>query len=106
MAIIIDKRSRAALFRTRLREAMTVQQATQSGLARAIGVDRSTVSQLLTDDGARLPNAQVVAQCASELGVSADWLLGSGWPSRWEAISPSFLPATSNHHGLLLLSEE
>lgn len=53
-----------------------MKQATQSGLARAIGVDRSTVSQLLTDDGARLPNAQVVAQCASELGVSADWLLG------------------------------
>ncbi|MCF2869957.1 helix-turn-helix domain-containing protein [Octadecabacter sp. G9-8] len=76
MSIIIDKRTRATLFRTRLRDAMTVKQATQSGLARAIGVDRSTVSQLLTDEGARLPNAQVVAQCAAQLGVSADWLLG------------------------------
>ncbi|MEJ6640542.1 MAG: helix-turn-helix transcriptional regulator [Octadecabacter sp.] len=76
MVIIIDKRDRASLFRTRLRDAMATKQATQSGLARAIGVDRSTVSQLLGDGGARLPNAQVVAQCAAELGVSADWLLG------------------------------
>ncbi len=76
MVIIIDKRDRASLFRTRLRDAMANKQATQSGLARAIGVDRSTVSQLLGDGGARLPNAQVVAQCAAELGVSADWLLG------------------------------
>jgi len=72
----LDKRDRADLFRTRLREAMTTQGATQSGLARDIGVDRSTVSQLLTGDGARLPNAQVVAGCAGTLGVSADWLLG------------------------------
>jgi len=72
----IDKRARALLFRTRLREAMSTQNATQSGLARAIGVDRSTVSQLLKGDGARLPNAQIVAGCAYALGVSADWLLG------------------------------
>ena len=76
MVIIMNKRDRASLFRTRLRDAMATKQATQSGLARAIGVDRSTVSQLLGDGGARLPNAQVVAQCAAELGVSADWLLG------------------------------
>ncbi len=48
----------------------------QSALARGIGVDRSTVSQLLTGDGARLPNAQVVGECAAFLKVSADWLLG------------------------------
>jgi len=73
---IDDKRGRAQLFRTRLQGAMTTQGSTQSGLARAIGVDRSTISQLLTGDGARLPNAQVVAGCAAALGVSADWLLG------------------------------
>ena len=72
----IDKRTRAALFRSRLGDAMTQRAATQSGLARAIGVDRSTVSQILTGDGARLPNAQVVAGCALALGVPADWLLG------------------------------
>lgn len=72
----IDKRDRAAGFRDRLTKAMETRGESQSGLARAIGVDRSTISQLLTDGGARLPNAQVVAECAAALSVSADWLLG------------------------------
>ncbi|NVO55482.1 helix-turn-helix transcriptional regulator [Rhodobacteraceae bacterium B1Z28] len=71
----IDKRDRAAQFRLRMARAMEDRHISQSALARSIGVDRSTVSQLLTDDGARLPNAHVVGSCASALGVSADWLL-------------------------------
>ncbi|WP_208348464.1 helix-turn-helix domain-containing protein [Pseudaestuariivita rosea] len=72
----LDKRNRAKLFRDRLADAMTDKQMNQSQLARAIGVDRSTISQLLNDDGTRLPNAQVVGECASALGISTDWLLG------------------------------
>jgi transcriptional regulator with XRE-family HTH domain len=72
----LDKRTRADLFRARLSEAMRLRATNQSALARAIGVDRSTVSQLLKGPGARLPNAQVVGECARALGVSADWLLG------------------------------
>src|SRR5690606_37440 len=72
----IDKRDRSSLFRDRLSRAMAEKSVTQSGLARSVGVDRSTISQLLAGPGARLPNAQVVAECASALGVSADWLLG------------------------------
>lgn len=72
----LDKRARAALFRDRLRAAMAQGGTTQAALARAIGVDRSTVSQLLDQAGVRLPNAQVAAECAGALGVSADWLLG------------------------------
>ena len=72
----IDKRDRAALFRARLSQAMARVRATQSGLARRAGVDRSTLSQILKDDGARLPNAQLVAEVAAALGVSTDWLLG------------------------------
>ncbi|MDT8854103.1 helix-turn-helix transcriptional regulator [Paracoccaceae bacterium Fryx2] len=75
MSEMIDKRDRAALFRTRLVEAMAVRGQTRSGLARATGVDRSTISQLLAD-GKRLPNAQLAADCAQALGISADWLLG------------------------------
>lgn len=71
-----DKRDRAALFRARLGEAMRERAMSQSALARAVGVDRSTVSQLVKGAGARLPNAQVVGECAAALGVSADWLLG------------------------------
>ena len=71
-----DKRDRAQLFRARLLQAIEEKHTNQSALARAAGVDRSTVSQLLKDQGARLPNAQLVAECAAHLGVSADWLLG------------------------------
>ncbi len=53
---------------------------TQSALARATGVDRSTISAILAP-GPRLPGAQLAADCAQALGVSADWLLGlSGRP--------------------------
>lgn len=55
---------------------MAERKETRSGLARRIGVDRSTVSQLLNPRTTRLPNAQVVAECAGALGVSGDWLLG------------------------------
>ncbi len=72
----MDKRHRASLFRDRLGQVMAQAGTTQAGLARSIGVDRSTVSQLLDPGGARLPNAQVAAECAAALGVSADWLLG------------------------------
>ena len=71
-----DKRARSAQFRARLDRALRDAGMSQSALARAVGVDRSTVSQLLSVGSARLPNAQVVAECATALGVSADWLLG------------------------------
>ena len=77
---VLDKRDRAQLFRTRLAEAMAGRAVTQSALARRAGVDRSTISQLLVSDK-RMPNAQLAADCAEALGVSADWLLGlSGRP--------------------------
>ena len=72
----IDKRDRASLLRDRLSRAMAEKGVSQSALARRVGVDRSTISQLLAGSGARLPNAQVVAECARSLSVSADWLLG------------------------------
>ncbi len=73
---MIDKRDRSELFRRRLGEALRRRGLSQSALAREVGIDRSTVSQLLTLSGDRLPNAQVAAECARALGVSADWLLG------------------------------
>ncbi|MDU8942134.1 helix-turn-helix domain-containing protein [Ovoidimarina sediminis] len=71
-----DKRDRAARFRRRLLQAMTEAGLSQSALARSVGVDRSTISQLVSSNIVRLPNAQVVAECAATLGISADWLLG------------------------------
>ncbi len=75
MSEMIDKRDRATLFRLRLTQALAERGLSQSALARATGVDRSTVSALL-GSGKRLPNAQLAADCAQALGVSADWLLG------------------------------
>ena len=71
----MDKRDRAGLFRARLAEAMADKGMSRAALARAVGVDRSTLSQLLSA-GTRLPNAQLAADCAQALGISADWLLG------------------------------
>jgi transcriptional regulator with XRE-family HTH domain len=76
----VDKRDRAPIFRARLAEAMAARSLTQAELARLTGVDRSTISALL-QSGTRLPNAQLAADCARALGISADWLLGlSGRP--------------------------
>ncbi|MDZ4068670.1 MAG: helix-turn-helix transcriptional regulator, partial [Tabrizicola sp.] len=76
----IDKRDRAPQFRARLAEAMAARKMSQAELARQTGVDRSTISALL-QDGTRMPNAQLAADCARALGISADWLLGlSGRP--------------------------
>lgn len=72
----MEKNNRAALFRTRLTEAMAQRGMTQSALARATGVDRSTISQILSATSDRLPGAHLAADCAAALQISADWLLG------------------------------
>ncbi|MGL4280444.1 MAG: helix-turn-helix domain-containing protein [Albidovulum sp.] len=98
----IDKRDRATQFRDRLSRALADRGMTQSGLARAVGVDRSTISQLLGDQGARLPNAQVVAECAAALGVSADWLLGlSERPERLADLLATSLTMTEAPRALI-----
>ena len=76
MQNLFTKSYRAELFRERLQQAMKESGSNQSHLSREAGVDRSTISQLIKSDGPRLPNAHLIAQCASVLGVSADWLLG------------------------------
>jgi transcriptional regulator with XRE-family HTH domain len=71
-----NKSGRAALFRDRLALALGDAGLSRADLARRTGVDRSTVTQLLAPGSVRLPNAQVIAECAAALSVSADWLLG------------------------------
>ncbi len=55
---------------------MSVVGMSKSALARATSVDRSTIGQLFKSDLPRMPNAQLAADIASALGISADWLLG------------------------------
>ncbi|MDF1609187.1 helix-turn-helix transcriptional regulator [Hoeflea sp. YIM 152468] len=94
----VKKDERAELFRTRLAARLALSGMSRSALARAAGVDRSTIAQLLAGDDTRLPNAHLAAECASALGVSADWLLGlSDRPeSAAEVLSASFRIATAH----------
>lgn len=50
--------------------------ASRASLARDAGVDRSTITQMLSGHDVRMPGGHVVAGLATSLGVSADWLLG------------------------------
>ncbi len=54
----------------------------RSALARKVGIDRSTLSLLLSDDMDRLPRADTVAALASTLQISLDWLLGLSHEAR------------------------
>lgn len=72
----MDKRTRAEIFRERLADALRSREMNRSDLARNARLDRSTVSQLLSEDAPRLPNGQALAAIATALGVSSDWLLG------------------------------
>lgn len=72
----LDKRLTVKLFRERLEQAMERTGTTRAGLARRIGVDRSTLSQILSPESVRLPRADTVAAIAGALQVSLDWLLG------------------------------
>lgn len=72
----MDKRDRAELFRERLSDALRSREMNRSDLARGANLDRSTVSQLLSEDAPRLPNGQALAAIATALSVSSDWLLG------------------------------
>ncbi len=71
-----DKRARATLFRERLLAALTTSNLSRAALARAVHVDRSTITQMLAEGNGRVPGGHVVALCAQALDVSADWLLG------------------------------
>lgn len=73
---ITQRREVARIFRERLAEAMARAKLRPAGLAARVGVDRSTLSQLLSEDNDRLPRADTVAAMATELQVSLDWLLG------------------------------
>ena len=97
-----DKRDRSRLFRERLAKGMEQAGLNQSQLARAVGVDRSTISQLLGAERTRLPNAQVIAECATALGVSADWLLGlSAFPEQARELIASAMTMTAASRALI-----
>jgi transcriptional regulator with XRE-family HTH domain len=75
-APIIDRRETVRIFRARFLEALEKAGLSRSALARRTGIDRSTLSQLLSPENDRLPRADTAAAIAAVLRVSLDWLLG------------------------------
>lgn len=72
----IDRRDLGPVFRNRLSELVSRSGLSKSAFAERIGVDRTALSQLLSDRDSRLPRAETLAAIARAEEVSLDWLLG------------------------------
>jgi transcriptional regulator with XRE-family HTH domain len=72
----MERNEVGTLFRERLGEVIEKSGLSRSAFASAIGLDRSTLSQLLSPENERLPRAETVIAMARQGAVSTDWLLG------------------------------
>ncbi len=72
----MQKRQTVEIFQTRLSELIGRNGYTQARFAAKAGLDRSTLSQLLSDKNMRLPRAETISRIAARHSVSIDWLLG------------------------------
>jgi transcriptional regulator with XRE-family HTH domain len=68
--------SAAQGFRERLERVIARTGLNHAGFSRHVGVDRSTLSQLLSPANDRLPRAETLAAIARGCRISIDWLLG------------------------------
>jgi len=73
---MLDRRASAQTFRERLARVIARSGQSQAAFARSIGLDRSTLAQLLSQTDDRLPRAETLASIAAGCRVSVDWLLG------------------------------
>lgn len=69
-------RERVEIFRERIGEVIANSGLNHSRFASSIGVDRSTLSQLLSPNNLRLPRADTIAAIAEQYQISIDWMLG------------------------------
>jgi len=72
----MDKRDLGPVFRERLRIVLQRFAGNQAEFARTIGLDRSALSQLLSEGSTRLPRAETLHAIAERHGTSLDWLMG------------------------------
>ncbi|MGF1608550.1 MAG: helix-turn-helix domain-containing protein, partial [Kiloniellales bacterium] len=61
----MDRRETVEVFRERLGEVIARSGLTRSAFASQIGLDRSTLSQLLASENVRLPRADTIAAIAA-----------------------------------------
>lgn len=72
----MDRRDTVRVLRGRLEEVIEKSGLSRSAFAARIGIDRSTLAQILSPQNDRLPRAETLAAIAADQQVSVDWLLG------------------------------
>ena len=72
----MDKRDLSSLFRAAAAQLVQRSDLNQSAFAASIGIDRSALSQMLSEASTRLPRAETLLTIAAEHQVSLDWLMG------------------------------
>ena len=72
----MNRRETVQVFRERLGQVIERSGLNRSAFAARTGLDRSTLSQLLSAKNDRLPRAETIAAIAVKQSVSVDWLLG------------------------------
>ncbi len=73
---MLDRSAVMTTFHERLGDVVDRSGRSKSAFAEQAGVDRSTLSQLLTPDNRRLPRLETLVAIAVENNVSIDWLVG------------------------------
>ena len=72
----MQKRETVETFRRRLAELIQRTGLSRAQFAAWAGLDRSTLTQLLSAENVRLPRAETIARIASRHSASIDWLMG------------------------------
>jgi len=73
---IMNRSETVTLFRERLLEVISRSGKSRSAFAARCGIDRSTLSQILSDPTGRLPRVDTLLAIGRTEQVSLDWLLG------------------------------
>ena len=105
---VTDVRPLLDTFRSRLDDVVTRSAQTRRGFAEASGIDRSTLSQLLSPSNRRLPRLETLVAIARGNDVSIDWLVGLSNAGAMQAeMMPehtAFEPSGMTHNDERLLS--
>jgi len=72
----MDRRDTVRIFRQRLADVIARTGGSRAAFAQRLGIDRSTLAQVLSPANDRLPRVETLAAIAADQQVSIDWLLG------------------------------
>jgi transcriptional regulator with XRE-family HTH domain len=92
----MDRAVTVERFRERLRQVIRQTGLSRTAFAEKVGIDRSTLSQILSRAGDRLPRVETIAAIAASQQVSIDWLMGL---SEEGPVQTNIVPALEITHG-------